>query len=676
VFNHGTRITVFCRSRGCDWREVIAASGLTPDDLKDPEGAANVAAKPESPPGPAELAPLKVYLDAVVSAYAGSPAAEYAAKRFGVTPELGAALGLGYDDGGDYALPWRTRRYSRYPRLVVPFRGFDGVARGLQGRDISGECPSRWLAPANPDSGARWAAVAVFGLSDSYDATVITEGPGDALTAVGAGYRAVAVRGAGVAKKASVAKDIAANATGPVYLAGDGDGAGAEFNTHLGRNLKTEGADVRVIQLPAGAKDLAEWREKRPDTFADEFHQAVSKAPAWRDPDDDTEDPYAGNAAELLDRVKAFLQTHLFIQERAWFDAVTLWIASAHLVTASEDADIAPRLGWLSSTPGSGKTLAMDMVCRLTSGVLVTDPTQASILRTQAAMDYPEDDPNRPPPPVVVGIDEVDNIYKNRASENGSITAVLNTGYRRGAFVTRADKEDQTRAIRYECFGPIVWAGLAKAAIPEALLSRSLVVEMAKAMPHERPKPFRPRRHGQQAADLAAELSHWARTAARADGIGIALDRCEDDLIDLVSNRDLELWSALLLPAVLAGGGWEERALAACERLKNAGKDTAETVGVRFLRATRVVHASGRWGQGINDNGVWRGVLAERVMEEDSFFAGWGKSGITDEHVRAFLREFQLTPVTVKIGGTVSRGYRWDALSETWDRYLGASEDG
>src|SRR5690606_21802542 len=205
----------------------------------------------------------------------------------------------------------------------------------------------------------------------------------------------------------------------------------------------------------------------------------------------------------------------------------------------------------------------------------------------------------------MLAIDEIDNLYAAKASETGGMTAVLNSGYKRGAKVYKADQNDQNNVFAYDCFGPIAFAGLAKARLPEALLTRSFVVNMQKATNKERPNVFRSRKHTDMFTSKCSMLSEWAkRDSADDDKINAILDEAEEELCEIVAARDLELWSALGVPAMLAGDEWWKRLKVACETFKDASKVSGETPAVMFLRATRDVWKQDRKSTRLNSSHV------------------------------------------------------------------------
>ena len=256
------KLLVKCRA-GCQFDEVMDAAarlGVTRSDLFDAEidimpqhvvGAAGATAQSVSP---GMVAGLRVYLLGCAAAFADSPAERYAAERFGLDSATAHSLGLGFDDGSSaHDAAWRTHAYSGVPRLVVPFRSVEGVAKAVQGRALADD-RVRWCGFRNADDGTAWAKYGWFSAGTGSAYTVICEGPSDALTAVAAGFDAIAIRGAALSAAADVlAGPLAGQA---VVVAGDNDAAGEAFSEKVCAHLV--GCDVRRLQLPAEVNDLNE----------------------------------------------------------------------------------------------------------------------------------------------------------------------------------------------------------------------------------------------------------------------------------------------------------------------------------------------------------------------------------------------------------------------------------
>jgi putative DNA primase/helicase len=244
------------------------------------------AARPEIV-GPKHIAALAMYVDDArdrlmdYSDEWSEVARDYLVQRFGMAVDTAYDLGVGVDDTTVNPL-WSalSTAYKRYARLTVPLLDFNGNPRGLQGRDLTGNCPGRWLSLTNPE-GFRWAPYGVFKGDGGYGVTLVTEGPGDGLTAVSVGYDVVMVRGASLVASPETLAEIAAGVAGTQVIAcGDNDKAGQDFNRKLAVGLKPFGIDVYALPLPnlGNKSDLTDWRAADPRNFAGSLHSAVKSA--------------------------------------------------------------------------------------------------------------------------------------------------------------------------------------------------------------------------------------------------------------------------------------------------------------------------------------------------------------------------------------------------------------
>jgi putative DNA primase/helicase len=282
------KVRLTCRA-GCDTDAVRSAAGLEWSDLFNAsgDGATVPAAKP-AVVGIGHTASLAAYVVRASAEFhnaasqVGRDALAYALDRFGIDAEHAEELLLGADDGMSVPnFAYRSRAFTRFPRLVVPLVNFVGTVHGLQGRDLSGACPGRWVSLTNPDM-ARWGAYGVFRGHGGYGVTLVTEGPGDALTAVSVGYDALAIRGAALAGSPELIAELAEGLKGSqVIVCGDLDSAGSGFSQRLAEGLARFGIQVFTIDLPQGlgkGGDLTDWRMWRRETFAAELHAAVKAA--------------------------------------------------------------------------------------------------------------------------------------------------------------------------------------------------------------------------------------------------------------------------------------------------------------------------------------------------------------------------------------------------------------
>lgn len=279
------KVRITCRA-GCTTEDVVAAVSLTWPDLFNVTGAGPLVPR-EAPQlvGVAQTAALAVYVDVTSAAYtrigehSGTDASTYAAARFGLDIETACELALGQDFAGlGTSLPYLSRQFRQFPRLTVPLRDFNGVVRGLQGRDLSGQCPGRWLSLTNPP-GMRWSPYGVLKGSGGYSPVLVTEGPSDGLTAVAVGYDVVFVRGASLVNNPDLIRELAEGLRGrQVIVCGDSDKAGNAFTARLVEGLTAHNIPVYALTIPRTGDDLTDWRARDAAAFPAALHDAVKRA--------------------------------------------------------------------------------------------------------------------------------------------------------------------------------------------------------------------------------------------------------------------------------------------------------------------------------------------------------------------------------------------------------------
>ena len=342
-------LLLHCRA-GCSKPRLLDALGVNMSDLFDVEADVDdvlmAASGPPAPPSVDHIQSITDYLRLANDQYKDSPAAEYALDRFGMDPDMGYVIGLGYDDG---TLPceWLTTSYREVPRLVVPFLDEYGTAKGLQSRALTPDARVRWCGPMNPPQHS-WSKVGIFDLFSENDANIlITEGPGDCLTSLAQSTGAILIRGAALSNNEETIQQIlSATQQRRVVLAGDNDLSGIDFNLTLGQSLAEHGRQVHTLEIAEGG-DLTDWRSIAGESFPADFQRALRQAQRINGgnnqpppPDDELEqfnfdDPLIsskhtdeGNGLRLVSRIEngwRHTQSHgwLRYQRGAWLPANT-----------------------------------------------------------------------------------------------------------------------------------------------------------------------------------------------------------------------------------------------------------------------------------------------------------------------------------------------------------------
>lgn len=267
------------------------------------------------------------------------------------------------------------------------------------------------------------------------------------------------------------------------------------------------------------------------------------------------------DGATVLGYVRAWLAHYARLPESA-LDAVTLW--AAHACAKDGDgvllSDATPRLMFLSSEPGSGKSRVLELVSLLCASRygLLAEPTAAAVAHMLGAMHEP------------AFLDEADVLFGS-GKRKESLRALLNAGYTRAGITLHMRGG---KPVELPVFGPVALAGLdvvktATAGNLAPLLSRSIIVRMRKSADRVPQLNGKTRQEG---AMLHAALAAWAQQERD------TLAGTEAEVPDWLTGRAAEIWAPLFVLAGTAGGDWPERVMIAAEDLalapELAGEET------------------------------------------------------------------------------------------------------
>ena len=208
----------------------------------------------------------------------------------------------------------------------------------------------------------------------------------------------------------------------------------------------------------------------------------------------------ANNDERLLDDLVTFLgRFNVYPSDHAKI-ACALWIAHTHLIDGFQTT---PRLAVLSAEKQSGKTRLVEVAQLLVRKAL------ASMNVSPAAMYTAVSQMNTP----TLLLDEIDRTYEKR--DTAELTALINSGFRRGQKVYRCKKENaqgNRELEELEAFCPVLISGLDKNQIPDTILDRSIIIRMKKRKPDERVEQFRFRQVEPEANALRARLEDGLTT--------------------------------------------------------------------------------------------------------------------------------------------------------------------
>ena len=211
---------------------------------------------------------------------------------------------------------------------------------------------------------------------------------------------------------------------------------------------------------------------------------------------------------------------------------------------------ISPRLGYFSKLPGCGKTLAMELTTLMCpNGQILVNPTPPSLV-----MAY---DKER----LTCGFDEFDQ-YRH----NGTMMAVINSGYKRGAAITKVRSEE---IVKEEVYGPMVLGGknlnlFLTSNKFDTVRTRTHVIIMDEKPEDAEVDDWDPEIYEPRLQQLGNQIRDWGIT----HGPHIIREEVDDIIPKGIHSRPKEIWKPLFQVAKYIDpnqepGGWVERCIIA-----------------------------------------------------------------------------------------------------------------
>ncbi|MFC3815615.1 DUF3631 domain-containing protein [Lysobacter sp. GCM10012299] len=356
---------------------------------------------------------------------------------------------------------------------------------------------------------------------------------------------------------------------------------------------------------------------------------------------------YCVDSARLADAVHAFLGKFIAYPSRHAHVAHTIWIVHAHAMDAWTST---PRLAFLSPEPESGKSRALEVTEPLVPRPLNSFSVTAAYLFRSIA--------NEDGPPTLL-YDEVDAVFGPKAGEHEDLRALLNSGHRRYAKVGRCEVRGSTIVQKeWPVYAAVALAGLG--AIPDTLLSRSIVIPMRRRAPGEHVMPFRARDYQAEADGLRRQLEEWA------DGARDELECARPALPPGVEDRAADCWEPLLAVADAIGGDWPVLARDAASAMVADARQHPPSLGVQLLADARLVFEKAGIGAKLSTASLIDGLCG---LDESRWADLRGKA-ITPTSLARLLKPYSIAPKVLRFGASEARGYERAAFLDAWQRYL------
>lgn len=350
----------------------------------------------------------------------------------------------------------------------------------------------------------------------------------------------------------------------------------------------------------------------------------------------------ARSAAEvLLDDVADFVRRFVVLSD-VQRDAVVLWVVHTHVF------DCFDATGYLlvtSPTARAGKTVALEVLeCLVRMPWRPVDLTPAALFRTIG---------ERKP---TVLVDEVDALAESKA-----LRAVLNSGYRAGAVVTRVETVMGMRMpVDFPTYSPKAPAGITGQRPPlhSTTLDRCIEIRLQRKLPSDPVERFLRSRVRAEAAPLQRRLEEF-----RLDRYDRLID-ADPEVPEQLDDRAVECWWPLLAIAELAGGTWPKRARRAASELSGGRDDQYQ--GIALITDIHAVFATRNVSK-ISTNAL---LLGLRGLDEPEFDGIYHH--MTGKNLANRLRAFGIRPHTDRFapGEGPRRGYSETDFADAWVRYL------
>jgi hypothetical protein len=353
------------------------------------------------------------------------------------------------------------------------------------------------------------------------------------------------------------------------------------------------------------------------------------------------------DGAELCTAVHSFTARFVAYPTEHAHVAHTLWILHTWLMDAWEST---PRIAFLSPEPGSGKSRALEVTEPLVPRPVHSVNTTPAYLFRKVS-----DEAGRP----TILYDEIDTVFGPKAKDNEEIRGMINAGHRKGAMAGRCvmrGKTVETEELPAYC--AVALAGLDD--LPDTIMTRSVVIRMRRRAPDEHVEPWRERVNGPEAERLRTRIANWA-----ADSAEKLVGDFWPNMPDEVTDRDADVWEALLAVSDLAGGDWPKRARKAAVTLVTASRQRKPSLGILLLTDLQKVFEASADDKlptedilaALNkmDESPWAAIRRGEPMDSRSLANRLGKYGIGSKAQRD--------------GERVFKGYSRTQFEDAWKRY-------
>jgi putative DNA primase/helicase len=347
--------------------------------------------------------------------------------------------------------------------------------------------------------------------------------------------------------------------------------------------------------------------------------------------------------AELLNEVSDTIKEYIVVDEHQ-ATAATLWVAMTWL---GDVLDYAPLAIISAPEKSCGKTQLLAVLGHMSCRPMHTSNSSVSSLFRSVEYWKP-----------TVLIDEADTFFR----ANKELHGMVNAGYHRSGVVIRSESVNGRIVPRsFSVYSPKALAGIdLKKHLPDAAMSRGIVINLRRKLPHESVSRLRD-------ADSSSFAGKAAKLARFAEDYSAQVRQAKPALPDALSDRDQDNWEPLLAIAECAGEDWFARATAAALALSGTNERTANS-GSRLLADIKQVFVRKKLDK------ISTAALIMALCEDDE--NAWatydGRQPITARQLASLLEVYGIKSQLMRLKryDNPVRGFKLAQFSDAFDRYL------
>lgn len=349
--------------------------------------------------------------------------------------------------------------------------------------------------------------------------------------------------------------------------------------------------------------------------------------------------------AQLLTEISITIRRFIVLDAEL-ADAAALWVAFTWFINAVE---IAPLAIINAPEKACGKSQLLDLLGRMAARPISAANSSTAFMFRAVAMWTP-----------TILIDEADTFIR----DNDELKGLINAGYTRAnAYVGRVVGDNHEPKL-FKVWSAKALAGISlEKHLPDATMSRAIVFELRRKLPHEQVSRLREAEDG-LFDGIASKLARFS------DDYSQKVRLARPTLPDELNDRAQDNWQPLLAIAGCAGNEWIQRATAAALKLSGVGDRSASTGNELLADIKQIFEAK----KTVRIKSV--DLIAALCEDEECGWATYNRGKpLTPRQLGKQLAVYGISSKTVRLGDkNTPKGFDAAQFADAFARYLTAPE--